>query len=110
MRRASIAVAFAIVACSRNPPTPASTSWPPDTAPSATPAPSAPSIVSTDAAPSGAVAVPEDASPPSDDPMAIHFETADDLMSLVWLPALADGGAASTRGLTYFIGPRPGHF
>src|SRR5205823_6034674 len=51
---------------------------------------------------------PAEAAP--DDPMAIHYETAEELMSLVWLPPLDDGGARPLKGLTYFVAPKPGHF
>lgn len=46
----------------------------------------------------------------ADDPLALHRESAEDLMSLVALPPLADGGTPTLKGFNYLLGPKPGHF
>jgi hypothetical protein len=65
----------------------------------------------TDLAPTDARGdTPGDEPDPPDNPMALHHASAEELMSLFWLPP-SDAGSAGPRSiLPYLIGPIPGRF
>ena len=104
-----LASTSACIACSRQPPAPGTTASPrPEDAPGA-PSPRAADEPAPSTDSGGAASTDADAvSANSDDPVALHKDTAEELLALPWPPTLADGGTGALS--SYFFAPTPGRF